>query len=403
MAEVKDKVITAESLKAKHDYDESTYLKKSGALTTLGITATAAELNKLDGCTATVTELNYVDGVTSNIQTQLNTKSDNDHRHYPIPISVTGEDLDNYTDAGFYTFAQAYTPTNAPSGNTNGWLLVIPWTQNSATVKQIWFRHGSINNNDFETYVRTKIGSYGWSGWSKYYTTDNPPTPEEVGAIAITDNIEPSNENGNCVIGWGNYDSGSGDTNIYGENVHIYALNADGSTPSGAVFVARNSNNHTLINNAAHLDTETISDTYIYGRAVHIDTNDTNFIVDSIQLAHTDTSTISSYSSGWTYYGTASANAPTVRRYGKVVSLSGALTNTSAVTLNTTHVKVFTIPSGYRPSQDVLVLCQGSGANEFLLQIKTSGEVYIGRYGTSSFASVSADSWFPFHATWVME
>ena len=35
------------------------------------ITATAAELNLLDGVTATTAELNYVDGVTSNIQTQL--------------------------------------------------------------------------------------------------------------------------------------------------------------------------------------------------------------------------------------------------------------------------------------------------------------------------------------------
>jgi len=37
-----------------------------------GITATVAELNLLDGVTATTAELNYVDGVTSNIQTQLN-------------------------------------------------------------------------------------------------------------------------------------------------------------------------------------------------------------------------------------------------------------------------------------------------------------------------------------------
>ena len=43
-------------------------------LSSFGITATAAELNKLDGVTATATELNYVDGVTSNIQTQLNGK-----------------------------------------------------------------------------------------------------------------------------------------------------------------------------------------------------------------------------------------------------------------------------------------------------------------------------------------
>jgi hypothetical protein len=40
-----------------------------------GVTATAAELNVLDGITATVTELNYTDGVTSNIQTQLDTKA----------------------------------------------------------------------------------------------------------------------------------------------------------------------------------------------------------------------------------------------------------------------------------------------------------------------------------------
>lgn len=40
------------------------------------ITATAAELNVLDGITATVTELNYTDGVTSAIQTQLDAKAD---------------------------------------------------------------------------------------------------------------------------------------------------------------------------------------------------------------------------------------------------------------------------------------------------------------------------------------
>lgn len=38
------------------------------------VTATATEVNVLDGITATTTELNYVDGVTSAIQTQLNNK-----------------------------------------------------------------------------------------------------------------------------------------------------------------------------------------------------------------------------------------------------------------------------------------------------------------------------------------
>lgn len=43
-------------------------------LASLGITATAAEINKLDGLATTATELGYVHGVTSNIQTQLNGK-----------------------------------------------------------------------------------------------------------------------------------------------------------------------------------------------------------------------------------------------------------------------------------------------------------------------------------------
>ena len=40
-----------------------------------GVTATTAELNVLDGVTATTAELNYVDGVTSGIQTQLDGKA----------------------------------------------------------------------------------------------------------------------------------------------------------------------------------------------------------------------------------------------------------------------------------------------------------------------------------------
>lgn len=38
------------------------------------VTATATELNVLDGITASTAELNYVDGVTSSVQTQLDTK-----------------------------------------------------------------------------------------------------------------------------------------------------------------------------------------------------------------------------------------------------------------------------------------------------------------------------------------
>lgn len=39
------------------------------------VTATAAELNIMDGVTATTAEINYIDGVTSNVQTQLDGKA----------------------------------------------------------------------------------------------------------------------------------------------------------------------------------------------------------------------------------------------------------------------------------------------------------------------------------------
>ena len=62
----------------------NTYYKLYGehnkpTLSDVGVTATAAEVNKLDGLTATTAELNYVDGVTSNIQTQLNGKAASSH------------------------------------------------------------------------------------------------------------------------------------------------------------------------------------------------------------------------------------------------------------------------------------------------------------------------------------
>lgn len=60
------------------------------SLSSFGITATVAELNKLDGVTATAAELNYVDGVTSNIQTQLNNKADNS----VVSDEVTQSDID---------------------------------------------------------------------------------------------------------------------------------------------------------------------------------------------------------------------------------------------------------------------------------------------------------------------
>ncbi len=78
------------------------------------ITATAAELNVLDGITATTTELNYVDGVTSPIQTQLNAKG------------PTG----GGTDAAFYENDQLVTTNYTIPSNKNA-MSTGPITVNS--------------------------------------------------------------------------------------------------------------------------------------------------------------------------------------------------------------------------------------------------------------------------------
>ena len=59
----------------------------AAALSNLGLTATVAELNKMDGVTATTEELNYMDGVTSNVQTQLDSKASSSHNHSASDIN----------------------------------------------------------------------------------------------------------------------------------------------------------------------------------------------------------------------------------------------------------------------------------------------------------------------------
>ncbi len=82
-----------------------------------GVTATTAELNILDGVTATTDELNYVDGVTSNIQTQLNAKASSSHTHGTATTSTAGlmSASDKSKLDGIASGANAYTLPTASS------------------------------------------------------------------------------------------------------------------------------------------------------------------------------------------------------------------------------------------------------------------------------------------------
>lgn len=94
----------------------------AGALKNLGITATAAELNKLDGVTASTAELNYVDGVTSNIQTQFNDVDAKITNHTHTSINIEENELFNLDGAKVELVPIAQMSGSAPGlgGGTGG-------------------------------------------------------------------------------------------------------------------------------------------------------------------------------------------------------------------------------------------------------------------------------------------
>lgn len=83
-------------------------------------------------------------------------------------VTAENTNLNDYLETGIYYFDANKIPVNIPAG-VNGWLQVIKGNGNF--VKQIWYRLGTENVNDFETYVRTKCSS--WSNWKKYEIVDD--------------------------------------------------------------------------------------------------------------------------------------------------------------------------------------------------------------------------------------
>ena len=82
-------------------------------------------------------------------------------------VTQDNTNLNDYVTTGFYFFEGNKTPINIPIG-VNGWLQVIKGNGNF--VKQIWYRAGTKNVNDFETYIRTKTDN--WSEWKKLFIED---------------------------------------------------------------------------------------------------------------------------------------------------------------------------------------------------------------------------------------
>lgn len=88
-------------------------------------------------------------------------------------VTTANTNLNDYTQNGWYFFGTDVTPVNIPTGS-DGWLYVVSnvGTNEVEYYKQLWFRKGTENTNDYETYLRTgSTNTEGvWSDWAKNLT-----------------------------------------------------------------------------------------------------------------------------------------------------------------------------------------------------------------------------------------
>lgn len=199
-----------------------------------------------------------------------------------INVTTVGTDLNDYIETGRYFFNSANKPENIPAG-VNGWLEVI--SSNDNTVKQIWYRYGTANSNDYQTFIRTKMSTT-WSNWTDILSGHDSGWQ----TVTLTSDFKPYNNN-------------------------------------------------------------------------------------------TD-------------------NTPKYIKVGRMVEVLGEISPNKTFNKESEYT-MFTLPSGYRPMYEFQTLCQGTGANKWLLTTSTDGKFKFARYGTTEYAVPSTSVWLTFHVVFL--
>ena len=106
------------------------------------------------------------------------------------------------------------------------------------------------------------------------------------------------------------------------------------------------------------------------------------------------------FKSGYQSYGDNYPNK--VWRFGNVCFMQGAAKPNSDKPASNSAVIFATIPSGFRPKNTVLQVCQGTGMNRWTLYVHSNGEVGWSRYGSNKSSVVPSGSWLVFSATWMI-
>lgn len=125
------------------------------------------------GILATLAELNFVDGVTSNIQTQLDSRLS----LVPSKSIPSGSDLNTYTTVGTYmvgsgAISNDIVNTAIPN---SGYALIVCSTYGSASSTRTQFAISSNGLIRFRTF-----SSNSWSAWGDVFSTRNKPKATQV-------------------------------------------------------------------------------------------------------------------------------------------------------------------------------------------------------------------------------
>jgi len=229
---------TASSDAATKGYVDTQVSGTVSSLSDLGVTATAAELNKMDGVTATTTELNYVDGVTSNVQTQLSSKHPNG-RPYFDDDAGTANDVTSRMSSGFWQTSSASTAEGWPAGVGTQWAHLLSCTHNNnSNYYAMQFASSFYDSN--EIYYRNTNGN-GSTAWNQMWHAGNDGSGSGLDADTV-DGLQASS-----FLRSDADDSASGNLTVTGlalSNEDFYLNNmAIVSSDANGAFAARTGSN----------------------------------------------------------------------------------------------------------------------------------------------------------------
>jgi len=145
------------------------------------VTASASEVNILDGATLTVTELNYVDGVTSSIQTQLDSKAPTANPTFTGTVS-TGD----LSITGNLTVGGTTTTVNATDLSVTDPLIYIG-EGNSANIVDL----GLVSSFNDGAYQHAGIVRDATDGvWKLFSSVEDEPTTTVNFSQAVYDTLK---------------------------------------------------------------------------------------------------------------------------------------------------------------------------------------------------------------------